>query len=63
VRAAAVFDAAMPGLCVLQTGCRVPQGAKEPRTTRSLEDTMTADALKNITTDALDKLAAALLGS
>src|SRR6478752_5489510 len=50
----------MASPCVLQTGCRVPLGAKEPRTTRSLEDTMTADALKQITTDALDKLAALL---
>src|SRR5258708_29920996 len=46
--------------CVLQTGCRVPQGAKEPRTTRPKEDSMTADALKKITTDALDTLAALL---
>src|SRR5712692_9629878 len=45
---------------VLQTGCRVPWGAKEPRTTRPKEDTMTADALKKITTDALDTLAALL---
>src|SRR5712691_9597639 len=50
----------MPELCALQTGRRVPQGAKEPRTTRPKEDTMTADALNKITTDALDKLAALL---
>jgi hypothetical protein len=30
---------------------------KEPRTTRSQEDTMTADALQQITSDALDTLA------
>jgi hypothetical protein len=33
---------------------------KEPRTTRSLEDTMTADDLKQITTNALDTLACLL---
>ena len=60
VRDAAVFGAPMTEPCVLQTGCRVPQGAKEPRTTRPREDTMTADALKKITTDALDTLAALL---
>ena len=60
VRDAAVFGAPMAKPCVLQTGCRVPWGAKEPRTTRPKEDTMTADALKKITTDALDTLAALL---
>src|ERR1700737_3251560 len=34
VRAAAVFGGPRAEPCVLQTGCRVPQGAKEPRTTR-----------------------------
>src|SRR4029077_10806694 len=57
---AAVFGATRAKPCVLQTGCRVPLGAKEPRTTRPKEDTMTADALKKITTDALDKLATLL---
>src|SRR5471032_2511500 len=60
VRDAAVFGAPMAEPCVLQTGCRVPWGAKEPRTTRPSEDTMTADALNKITTDALDTLAALL---
>ena len=60
VRPAAVFGGPMAEPCVLQTGCRVPQGAKEPRTTGPKEDTMTADALKKITTDALDTLAALL---
>jgi hypothetical protein len=60
VRDAAVFGESVTEPCVLRTGCRVPWGAKEPRTTRSLEDTMTADALKKITTDALDTLAALL---
>ena len=46
--------------CVLQTGCRVPLGVKEPRTARPKEDTMNADELKKITTDALDTLAALL---
>jgi N-terminal domain of anti-restriction factor ArdC len=55
-----VFGGPMAEPCVLQTGCRVPQVAKEPRTTRPREDTMTADALKKITTDALDTLAALL---
>src|ERR1700675_1911289 len=51
----------MPPLaCVLRTGCPVPQVAKEPRTPGAREDTMTADALKKITTDALDTLAALL---
>jgi hypothetical protein len=54
VRNAAMFGISMAEPCVLQTGCRVPWGAKEPRTTRPKEDTMTADALKKITTDALD---------
>jgi hypothetical protein len=45
---------------VLQTGCRVPQVAKEPRTTRRLEDTMNADELKKLTATALDQLRAAL---
>src|SRR5205085_1860426 len=54
---ATVFGAPMPEPSVLQTGCRVPLGAKEPRTTRQMEDSMTADALKKITTDALDRLA------
>jgi len=60
VRTAAVFGAPMAKPNVLQAGCRVPQVAKEPRTARPKEDTMTADALKKITTDALDKLAALL---
>ena len=60
VRDAAVFRGPMAEPRVLQTGCRVPQGAKEPRTTRPKEDSMTADALKKITTDALDTLAALL---
>ena len=60
VRDAAVFGVPMAEPCVLRAGCRVPWGAKEPRTTRPREDTMTADALKKITTDALDKLAALL---
>jgi hypothetical protein len=59
VRHAVVFDEPM-------TELRPPDGlsgssaVKEPRTTRPLEDTMTADALKKITTDALDTLAALL---
>jgi hypothetical protein len=57
---AAAFGGPMAKPGVLQTGCRVPSGAKEPRTTRPLEDTMTADALKKITTDALGTLAALL---
>jgi hypothetical protein len=60
VGAAVVFGALMAKPSVLHAGCRVPRGAKEPRTTRRLEDTMTADALKKITTDALDKLATLL---
>ena len=60
VRIAAVFGVSIAEPCVLQTGCRVRWGAKEPRTTRPKEDTMTADALKKITTDALDTLAALL---
>src|SRR2546426_8023259 len=60
VRDAAVFVAPKAEPCVLQTGCRVPRAAKEPRTTRPKEDSMTADALKKLTTDALDKLAALL---
>jgi len=46
--------------CVLPTVCRVPLAAKEPRTAVRKEDIMTADALKKITTDALDKLATLL---
>src|SRR2546428_9738215 len=34
---------------------RVPQVAKEPRTTRRLEDIMNADELTKLTTDALDQ--------
>ena len=60
VRVAAVFGPPMAKPCVLQTGCRVPLAAKEPRTAVRKEDTMTADALKKITTDALDTLAALL---
>ena len=60
VRDAALFGAPKAEPCVLQTGCRVPQDAKEPRTTRPKEDSMTADALKKITTDALDTIAALL---
>jgi hypothetical protein len=60
VRAAAVFGPPMAQPCVLPTACRVPLAAKEPRTAVRKEDIMTADALKKITTDALDTLAALL---
>src|ERR1700704_1497778 len=60
VRAAAVFGPPMAQPRVLPPACRVPLAAKEPRTAVRKEDTMTADALKKITTDALDTLAALL---
>src|SRR5438034_2187801 len=41
-------------------GCRVPQPAKEPRTTVDWRNIMNADELKKLTTESLDHLSAAL---
>src|SRR5437868_1117039 len=41
-------------------GCRVPQAAKEPRTTVDWRNIMNADELKKLTTESLDHLSAAL---
>src|SRR5438874_4426342 len=41
-------------------GCRVPQVAKEPRTTVDWRNIMNADELKKLTTESLDHLSAAL---